>query len=33
MVDIYSLIPISRHDPNPTREHELSPLIIVEYII
>lgn len=33
MVDKNSLIPIFRHDPNPTCEHELSPLIIVEYII
>jgi hypothetical protein len=30
MVDLYSFISMHRHNPNSTREHELSP--IVNYI-
>jgi hypothetical protein len=26
-IDLYSLIHMSQHDPKPTREHELPPLI------
>lgn len=29
MVNIYNLIPISRHDSNSAVEHELSPLTII----
>jgi hypothetical protein len=27
-VDLYNLIPMSQHNPNPTSEHKFSPLIV-----